>query len=414
MTRNVSAERFIASKLSDGDGRLSQTSNTIAWVSVCLSIAIMLIAIAVVAGFKAEIRARATGFMGSVMLVQPGQSPINEHYPFSEKLSYRERLASAPGITGVSGVAWRSGLIKTDENIDGLYFKGVDSLYDFSFFTNCLVAGELPDYHGRISNDVLLSRTTASKLGFEVGDDVVVYFIGDEVKVRKFRLCGLYDAGLEEIDTKMAVADRRHIQRLNGWAAGEVSSIEIRIDPDASIEAMNDRVEEVIFTSIQEDDTALFVTNVKKLYGHLFDWLSLLDFNVLMILLLMVAVAGFNMISAILIILFEKISTIGLLKALGMTSREVSRVFLLRAGALVGKGMLWGNILGLGLCLIQKYTRIIKLDPANYFVSAVPIRLSLGEILLLNLAAAILIMAIISLSSRFISRISPDRTMRVE
>lgn len=408
------AERFIAAKLSDGDGRLSRTSNTIAWVSVGLSVAIMIIAIAVVAGFKSEIRARATGFMGSVMLVQPGQSPINELYPFSENLSYREKLASTPGVTGVSGVAWRSGLIKTDENIDGLYFKGVDSLYDFSFFTSCLVEGNLPDYHGRISNDVLLSRTTASKLGFHVGDDVVVYFIGDEVKVRKFRLCGLYDAGLEEIDTKMAVADRRHVQRLNGWASDEVSSIEIRIDGNTSIEAMNDRVEEVLFTLMQEDDRALFVTNVKKLYGHLFDWLSLLDFNVLMILLLMVAVAGFNMISAILIILFEKISTIGLFKALGMTSREVSRVFLLRAGALVGKGMLWGNILGIGLCLIQKYTRIIKLDPVNYFVSAVPIRLSFGEILLLNLVAAFLIMAIISLSSRFISRISPDRTMRVE
>lgn len=408
------AERFIAAKLSDGDGRLSRTSNTIAWVSVGLSVAIMIIAIAVVAGFKSEIRARATGFMGSVMLVQPGQSPINELYPFSENLSYREKLASTPGVTGVSGVAWRSGLIKTDENIDGLYFKGVDSLYDFSFFTSCLVEGDLPDYHGRISNDVLLSRTTASKLGFHVGDDVVVYFIGDEVKVRKFRLCGLYDAGLEEIDTKMAVADRRHVQRLNGWASDEVSSIEIRIDGNTSIEAMNDRVEEVLFTSMQEDDRALFVTNVKKLYGHLFDWLSLLDFNVLMILLLMVAVAGFNMISAILIILFEKISTIGLFKALGMTSREVSRVFLLRAGALVGKGMLWGNILGIGLCLIQKHTRIIKLDPVNYFVSAVPIRLSFGEILLLNLVAAFLIMAIISLSSRFISRISPDRTMRVE
>ncbi len=408
------AERFIAAKLSDGDGRLSRTSNTIAWVSVGLSVAIMIIAIAVVAGFKSEIRARATGFMGSVMLVQPGQSPINELYPFSENLSYREKLASTPGVTGVSGVAWRSGLIKTDENIDGLYFKGVDSLYDFSFFTSCLVEGDLPDYHGRISNDVLLSRTTTSKLGFHVGDDVVVYFIGDEVKVRKFRLCGLYDAGLEEIDTKMAVADRRHVQRLNGWASDEVSSIEIRIDGNTSIEAMNDRVEEVLFTSMQEDDHALFVTNVKKLYGHLFDWLSLLDFNVLMILLLMVAVAGFNMISAILIILFEKISTIGLFKALGMTSREVSRVFLLRAGALVGKGMLWGNILGIGLCLIQKYTRIIKLDPVNYFVSAVPIRLSFGEILLLNLVAAFLIMAIISLSSRFISRISPDRTMRVE
>jgi lipoprotein-releasing system permease protein len=410
----VSASRFIASKLSDGDGRLSRTSNTIAWISVCLSVAIMIIAIAVVAGFKAEIRARATGFMGSVMLIQPGQSPLNEQYPFSENLSYRERLQAEPGITGVSGVAWRSGLIKTDENIDGLYFKGVDSLYDFSFFANCLVDGSLPDYHGRISNDVLLSRTTASKLGFKVGDDVVVYFIGEEVKVRKFKLCGLYDAGLEEIDTKMAVADRRHVQRLNGWSADEVSSIEIRIAPETSIEFMNDRVEELIFTSMQEDDKPLFVTNVKKLYGHLFDWLSLLDLNVLMILLLMVVVAGFNMISAILIILFEKISTIGLLKALGMTSREVTKVFLLRAGALVAKGMLWGNIVGIGLCLIQKFTRIIKLDPANYFVSAVPIHLSVGSILLLNIIAAILMMAIISLSARFISRVSPDRTMRVE
>ena len=288
----MGASRFIASKLSDGDGRLSRTSNTIAWLSVCLSVAIMIIAIAVVAGFKAEIRARATGFMGSVMLIQPGQSPLNEQYPFSENLSYRERLQAEPGITGVSGVAWRSGLIKTDENIDGLYFKGVDSLYDFSFFANCLVDGSLPDYHGRISNDVLLSRTTASKLGFKVGDDVVVYFIGEEVKVRKFKLCGLYDAGLEEIDTKMAVADRRHVQRLNGWSADEVSSIEIRIAPETSIEFMNDRVEELIFTSMQEDDKPLFVTNVKKLYGHLFDWLSLLDLNVLMILLLMVVVAA--------------------------------------------------------------------------------------------------------------------------
>ena len=408
------ASRFIASKLSDGDGRLSHTSNTIAWISVCLSVAIMIIAIAVVAGFKAEIRGRATGFMGSVMLIQPGQAPLNEQYPFSEKLSYRERLAAEPGVTGVSGVAWRSGLIKTDENIDGLYFKGVDSLYDFSFFDDCLVAGELPDYHGRISNDILLSRTTASKLGFDVGDDVVVYFIGEEVKVRKFRLSGLYDAGLEEIDTRMAVADRRHIQRLNGWAADEVSSIEIRIDPDASVEAMNERVEELIYTSMQESDKALFVTNVKKLYGHLFDWLSLLDLNVLMILLLMVVVAGFNMISAILIILFEKISTIGLLKALGMTSREVTKVFLLRAGRLVGKGMLWGNVLGIGLCLIQYWTHIIRLDPANYFVDAVPIRLSLGSILLLDLVAGLLIMALISLSARFIARVSPDRTMRVE
>ena len=410
----MSAGRFIASKLAEGDGSLSRTSNTIAWISVCLSLVIMIVAIAVVAGFKAEIRDRATGFMGSVMLVQPGQSPINELYPFSEQLSYREKLSATSGVRSVSGVAWRSGLIKTAENIEGLYFKGVDSLYDFSFFSNCLVDGQLPDYHGRISNDILLSRTTASKLGFQVGDDVVVYYIGDEVKVRKFRLCGIYDAQLEEIDTKMAVADRRQVQRLNGWQSDEVSSIEIRIDPAAGIETMNDRVEDVVFRSMQEDDRALFVTNVKKLYGHLFDWLSLLDLNVLMILLLMVVVAGFNMLSALLIILFEQISTIGLLKALGMTSREVGRVFLLRAGNLVGKGMLWGNVIGIGLCLIQKFTHLVKLDPANYFVSFVPIRLHAGQLILLNVAAAVILMLLISLSTRFIARVSPDRTMRVE
>ena len=410
----MSASRFIASKLCDGGDRPSRTSNTIAWISVCLSVAVMIIAIAVVAGFKQEIRDRATGFMGSVMLVQPGQSPINEHYPFSENLSYRDRLLAEPGITGVSGVAWRSGLIKTDDNIDGLYFKGVDSLYDFAFFQHCLVDGVLPDYHGRISNDILLSRTTTAKLGFSVGDDVVVYYIGDEVKVRKFKLCGIYDAQLEEIDSQMAVADRRQVQRLNGWAGDEVSAIEIRTKSGTSIDRISDRVEELILVSAQESDRPLFVTNVKKLYGHLFDWLALLDSNVLMILALMIIVAGFNMISAILIILFEKISTIGLLKSLGMTNREVSRVFLLRAGALVGKGLLWGNVVGIGFCLIQKYTHLIKLDPASYFVDSVPIHLSLPQLLLLNLLAALLIMAIVTLSTRFISKVSPDKTMRVE
>ena len=410
----MSASRFIASRLAGGDDRLSRTSNTIAWVSVCLSIAVMIIAVAVVAGFKSEIRGRVAGFMGSLMLVQPGQSPINEHYPFSENLSYADPIRNVPGVTSVSGVAWRSGLIKTEDNIDGLYFKGVDSLYDFSFFEGCLVAGSIPSYTGRISNDVMLSRTTAEKLGFSVGDDVTVYFVGDEMKVRRFKLCGIYDAGFEEIDTRMAVADRRQVQRLNGWDSDQVSSLEIRTTRDADLDRIGREVDELVIEQALEDDTVLFTLDIRKLYGHLFDWLNLLDLNVLMILVLMVLVAGFNMISAILIILFEQISTIGLLKSLGMTSREVSHVFMLRAGGIVGKGLLWGNVLGIGICLLQQFTHLMKLDPANYFVSFVPIRLNIVSLVLLNVIAAILILAIVSLSSRFISRVSPDRTMRVE
>lgn len=410
----MSASRFIASRLSDGDSRLSRTSNTIAWVSVCLSVAVMIIAIAVVAGFKSEIRRRVAGFMGSVMLVQPGQSPINEHYPFSETLSYVDRVRQLPEVTSVTGVAWRSGLVKTEDAIDGLYFKGVDSLYDFSFFDGCLVEGTVPAYNGRISNDVLLSRTTVAKLGLAVGDDVTVYFVGDEMKVRRFRLCGIFDAGFEEIDNRMAVADRRQVQRLNGWSSDEVSTLEIRTKRGASPAAVERAVEDIVVSFSYADDPALFTMNIEKLYGHLFDWLNLLDFNVLMILILMILVAGFNMISAILIILFEQISTIGLLKALGMTTREVGRVFLLRAGAIVGKGLLWGNVLGIGICLVQYFTHLMKLDPASYFVSFVPIHLNPLSILLLDLSAALLILAIVSLSTRFISRVSPDKTMRVE
>lgn len=410
----MSAGRFIASRMSSDDGSLSRTSNTIAWVSVCLSIAVMIIAVAVVDGFKSRIREKVTGFMGSVMLVMPGQSPMNEHYPFSDSLSYRSMLDELDGVESVSGVAYRSGLIKTDEQIDGLCFKGVDSLYDFSFFSSSLVEGSLPDYTGRISNDILISSTTAQKLGFSVGDQAVVYFIGDDVKLRKLTVCGLYDAQLEEIDSRMAVADIRQVRRLNGWSGNEVSTVEIRIAPDTDIDRMADAVQEIEFLYADAEDEPLFVTSTKKLYGHLFDWLALLDLNVLMILALMVVVAGFNMISAILIILFEKISAIGLLKSLGMTSKEVSHVFLLRAWKIVWKGLLWGNAVGLGLCLIQKYTGIIRLDPASYFVNCVPIALSPLKIIILNVAAAGLIMAIVSISSRFISKVSPDRTMRVE
>ena len=212
----------------------------------------------------------------------------------------------------------------------------------------------------------------------------------------------------------MAVAARRQVQRLNGWDSDQVSSLEIRTKRDADLDRIGREVDELVSEQALEDDTVLFTLDIRKLYGHLFDWLNLLDLNVLMILVLMVLVAGFNMISAILIILFEQISTIGLLKSLGMTSREVSHVFMLRAGGIVGKGLLWGNVLGIGICLLQQFTHLMKLDPANYFVSFVPIRLNIVSLVLLNVIAAILILAIVSLSSRFISRVSPDRTMRVE
>lgn len=409
--------RFIAGRLSSPEGetgRQSRTGNILAWLSVCLSVAVMIVALTVVSGFKSRIRGRATGFMGSVMLVQPGQNPINEHYPFSSALSYTDTILSLKGVRSVDGVAYTSGLLKSDSEIEGLMFKGVDSLYNLSFLSDALVEGSLPDYSGKMSSDIMVSRSTASAMGYNVGDAAVVYFIGEQVRARKFRICGIFEVGMDEIDSRFALADIRQVRRINGWETSDVSSVEIHSDGSLSVEALSSAVSEIEFRCAGDDDAPLFVTNVKEFYGGIFDWLNLLDLNVLMILTLMIVVAGFNMISAVLIILFENISTIGLLKALGMTSSQVGKVFMLRAGRIVGKGMLLGNILGFALCLAQKYTGLIKLDRASYFVDRVPIDFPVGQLILLNVAAAALIMLFVSTSTLFISKVSPDKTLKME
>lgn len=412
----MSAERFIAGRLNQGavtDDRMGRISNNIAWICVAVSVAIMIIAIVVVAGFKSEIREKSTGFMGSVVLVQPGEGPLNERHPFSENLSYRQKLSEIRGVEQLSGVCYRSGLIKTDENIHGLYFKGVDSLYNLSFFEKSLSEGSLPDFSGKMSFDALVSRRVASMMGYKVGDKMLAYFIGEDVKVRNFIISGIFDARLEEVDKSFIVVDRRQVQRLNGWDASQVSSIELRLDENASIDAAAAAADEVIFSRGADKDPSLFVTSVKRIYPNLFDWLALLDLNVLMILALMMLVAGFNMISAILIILFKKISMIGLLKSMGMTDRGVAGVFRRVGAAIVCKGIFWGNILAIAIALIQKWTRVMTLDPASYFVSYVPIKFNIWQIVLVDVISAVVIMLILSLSTRFISKVSPDRSVKV-
>ncbi len=404
--------RRIGTQGSD-QGRMGIISNHIGCISVAVSIIIMIVAVAIVAGFKSEIRSKATGFMGSVTLVAPGESPINELYPLSDSFSYRNIILDQKYVKSVDGVAYCSGMIKSEDDINGLYFKGVDSLYNLSFFEDCLYEGAVPDYSGRISNDVLISRRLASRIGCSAGDDLVTYFIKDEVKVRKFRICGLYDAQLEDLDMTLAIVDKRHAQRINGWDKNQVSSFEIAIDPKTDIKQANAEIEEILYLHSTDEDDAMFTMPLTRILSNLFDWLALLDLNMLMVLFLMMVVAGFNMISAILIILFEKISMIGLLKSLGMRNKGIRHIFLLKAGSIVGKGMLWGNIIGLLLCFLQWKFRIIKLNPINYFVSYVPIKITFVDILLLNLISAIVIMLIISMSTLFISRVSPDKTMRV-
>jgi lipoprotein-releasing system permease protein len=258
----------------------------------------------------------------------------------------------------------------------------------------------------------MLSGRLAAQMGCRVGDEVTAYFIGEEVKVRKFTVCGLFDAQLENLDNSTILCDIRQAQRINGWDRDQVSCIEIMLSPDSDIDRKSYEVNELVYNCTEEDDPALFATSVKQLFPNLFDWLNLLDLNVVAILLLMIVVAGFNMISSLLIILFRNISSIGLLKAMGMTSRQVGKVFRYIALDIVAKGLALGTAAALAVCWIQKRYRVMTLDPENYFVKYVPIDFNFVYILLANILALVLIMLILSLTSRFIAKVSPDKTMR--
>lgn len=411
---------YLASKIGgkgEMNGRSGRLSNKIAAISVAVSIAVMIVSIAVLRGFSNEIREKSSGFSGDMTLSTLGVDIMNEQYPVPGDLAVIPHLDSLDFIRQIQKVSYRSGLIKTDDQIQGVVFKGVDSLYNLDFFGKHLYAGELPKYGNGYSEDILISKRLADLLGYAVGDKLLAYFIGEEVKVRKFNISGIYDAQLEEVDKVLVVADIKHISRLNGWQDGEVSGFEILLDGNASKSAL-ERVEEEISTLVdqyaQDGDDAISLTSLREKYFILFDWLHLLDINVFIILALMIAVAGVNMVSGILIVLFENISKIGLLKALGMRNADISKVFLIQAASIVGKGLVWGNAIAGALCYLEWKYKFIALDPANYFVKYVPVNINLTTVLGVNVAAFVIIMAILLIPCHFIYRVSPAKTLMVK
>lgn len=410
--------KFIASGIrnkAEGGEKISSMSTRIGLISVAVSIFVIIVAICVVRGFRSEIRFKTSGFMGDLALVVPGQTPMNEVYPFSDSISVLDGILARKYVQNIQRVTYASGLVREGDELLGSYFKGVDSLYNFSFFDACLDEGTLPDYSTVLpSNEILVSRRIADKMGYEVGSSVPAFFIKDKVNFRTFKICGIYDAQLEELDNAMIVADIRHCQAVNGWNPDEVSTMEIVLDKRANIDLCYSELEEYVFSNLTEDDPSVFLMSVKRIFSNLFDWLNLLDYNVVTILILMMAVAGFNMISTLLIILFENISSIGLLKALGMTTSSVSKVFRNVALNIVGKGLVWGNIAALAVCLLQKCFRIIKLDPVSYFVSYVPIEIDIWLILLIDAISVAVIMLILMLTSAFIAKVDPAKTLRME
>ena len=368
--------------------------------SICIAVSftVMIIAVAVSSGFRLEIRKGLSDVTGDVQLVSSESDIMDSTHPISSEPSYLSRLLSIEQVDTVLPAIYRAGIIKHGENIHGVLFKGE----------------ETADSTGL---GVSIPSTLSDMLGLHAGDSFTAYFISDKVKVRKFRIDTVYESVFSGKDNIIVHAGIEDLRRINGWESGQVSALEImlkdRFKDEKHIREVEQEAGFIAGTYSSDDEPSVIASSSVSRYPQMFDWLNLIDFNVLFILILMTVVAGFNMISGLLILMFENISTIGLLKSLGMSNGRVARIFIAASSSLLLKGMLAGNLVAFAFCLIQSETRLLKLDPANYFLSHVPVNISYAQVLLADFAAYAVIMLLLIIPCRFISKVDPADTVRV-
>lgn len=378
-------------------GRLRFKGN-IAMICIAVSFLVMIIAVSVSSGFRHAIRSGLSDISGDIRITPPTLSVLDESLPIEADAAYRPYIEEVEGVSEIRPVVYKAGIVKSGDNIQGVLFKGMEN-------------------DDTVSLAVSVPKRLAEIAGLQTGDRMLTYFVGESVKARQFTVTSVYDALVEADDKLVVYADISDLQRVNGWSASEVSCLEILLEDDmrneSDIESANDRIGTLINAYSSDDEESVIASSSVSSYPQLFDWLSLIDFNVLLILILMTIVAGFNMISGLLIMLFENISTIGLLKSLGMTDRAISKVFLSSSAILVAKGMLAGNALAIFFCIIQNTTKVLRLNPENYFVSFVPVKMDFGMILTADVLAFVLIMLLLLIPCIFISKVDPADTVRV-
>jgi lipoprotein-releasing system permease protein len=336
-------------------------------------------------------------------------APINEGQDFIPKIK------QIPGIRHVQVFATKAGIIKTNDEIQGVVLKGIGSDFDWSYFRSNMVDGNVFTVNDSSRTDnVIISKKISGMLKLRKGDSFVMHFVQDPPRMRKFTICGIYETSLEEFDKMYVYCDIGHIKRLNGWKDDQVSGFEIFIKDFDKLDDMTTAVRDAVGYKITEDEEKFKVTNIRIKYPQIFDWLNFQDINVMIIIFLMLVVAGFNMISGLLILILEKTNMIGVLKALGSSDITIRRIFLYQAAWLIGKGLFWGNLIGIGLAFLQLKTGLVTLDPTSYYIKTVPVNLQLTHVLLLNAGtmAAILIMLLVP--SKLISRITPVKAIKYD
>ncbi len=404
------ARRIIASK--DYKSSISAPIIKIAITAIAIGIIMMLVSIATGVGLQKKIREKVSAFNGDIIITNFDTNFSNDsQIPISKNQDFYPNFSSVDGIKHIQVTALKGGVIRTAEDFEGIVVKGVGDDYNWDAFKDFLVEGRLPDYSENLNDEILISQYLANRLHFKVGDRVNTFFLQDaenkKTRSRGFSIVGIYNSGFQQFDEQYIIADIRHIQRLNKWEDNQIGAFELFVNDFDNIQAIGNAV-------YNETPSTLDTQTIRQKYGAIFEWLDLFDFNIVLIIGIMILVAGINMITALLVLILERTQMIGILKALGSNDWSVRKVFIYNAMYLIGVGLFWGNLIGLGLLFIQKYFKLFPLNPDTYYVTEAPVYIDIGYVLILNAGTFLLCLLMLLIPSYIIAKISPVKAIRFE
>jgi len=412
----MNLEYFIAKRIHFRQDRkhVSRPAVRIAILGIAIGLTVMLLAVSIVTGFKKEIRNKTIGFGGHIQITNFDSNNTYELTPIMLNDTLKNELAAIPGVKHIQAFATKPGIIKTNEQFQGIVLKGIDKHFDWDFFKSNLLEGDILHISDSLQNQAVISKHLADLFKLKLGDSFFSYFMQDQVRARKFTISGIYSTNFIEYDKLFILTDMRHIRQLNNWQDSEVSGYEILINNFDEIDEIGDQVYFKTANKAQANGNMLYTQTIRDINPQIFSWLDLLDINVWVILFLMLAVAGFNMISGLLILILERTTMIGILKSIGATNWSVRKIFLYHSLFLIGKGMLWGNIIGLSICAIQYFTGIIPLDPEAYYIATVPVLFNWPLIIGLNIGTLLASILMMIGPSYLITKILPAKIIRYE
>ena len=410
---------FIARRIyhdEDDNKKVSRPAIRIATAGIAIGLAVMIISVCVVLGFKHTIRDKVIGFGSHITVAEYTALQNEAPYPVCIDDSVMDFLKSLPRVTHVHRYANKQGLLKTDDDFLGVMFKGVGPEFDTTFIAQNLVEGTLPPFSDEeSSNNIVISKMMADKLQVNCGDRIFAYFMGnDNIKTRRFTISGIYRTNLKHFDESICLTDLYTVIKLNAWQKDQASGAEITIDDFSKIEETDFLMSNIVDRTTDKYGATYSSLTILRSYPQIFSWLDLLDLDVWIILALMVAVAGFTMISGLLIIIIERTSMIGTLKAMGARNKTIRHTFLWFAVFIITKGMIIGDIIGIGICLLQHATGLIKLDAETYYVDVVPVEINVPAIILINVATLIISVIVLIAPSYLISHIQPAKSIKYE